>query len=110
MYLPFKTQHRILVLVQSLLGECYLDFGNTWAPDLMETSKWHEAESIELTEWIKRFSKHAKSLPPSATKPIAGKSFTEVLFGTSTLGHSAVHRLPTSAAGILNIRIAQGDP
>ncbi len=69
----------------------------------MEARKWHEAESIELTEWTKRFSKRAGSLPPSAIKSIPGKSIDEVLFGTSTLRHSAVHRLPTSAAGILNM-------
>ena len=102
-YLPFKTQHRILASVQSLLEECCLDFGNTWVPDLMEARKWKEAESIELTEWTKRFLKYAKSLPPSAIKPVPGKSIAEVLFGTSTLRHSAVHRLPTSAAGILNM-------
>lgn len=105
-YLPFKTQHRILVPVQSLLEECCLEFGNTWVPDLMEARKWKEAESIELTEWTKRFSKFAKSLPPSAIKPVPGQSIAEVLFGTSTLRHSAVHRLPTSAAGILNMLTA----
>ncbi|KAL8875766.1 MAG: hypothetical protein Q9198_005921 [Flavoplaca austrocitrina] len=99
-YLPFKTQHTILVLVQPLLEECCLEFGNTWVPDLMEARKWNEAESIELTEWTKRFVKYARSLPPSAIQPVPGKSIAEVLFGTSTLRHSAVHRLPTSAAGI----------
>ena len=69
----------------------------------MEARKWHEAESIELTQWTKRFLGHAKSLPSSAMKPIAGKSITKVLFGTSIIRHSAVHRLPTSAAGILNM-------
>ncbi|KAL8795421.1 MAG: hypothetical protein Q9182_007539 [Xanthomendoza sp. 2 TL-2023] len=92
--------------LQSLLEESCLEFGNTWVPDLMEARKWHEAESIELTEWTKRFLKYAKSLPPSAIKPIAGKSIAEVLFGTSALRHSAVHRLPTSAAGICNMLYA----
>lgn len=69
----------------------------------MKARKWHEAESIELTQWTKSFVKHAKDLPPSALKPIAGKSIAAVLFGTSALRHSAVHRLPTSAAGILNM-------
>ncbi|KAL8822446.1 MAG: hypothetical protein Q9191_006820 [Dirinaria sp. TL-2023a] len=102
-YLPFKTKHRTLVLVQSLLEDICFHFGNTWVPDLMEARKWYEAESIELTEWTKRFSKYAKSLPPSAIKPIAGKSIAEVLFGTSALRHSAVHRDLTSAAGIRNM-------
>ncbi|KAL8975309.1 MAG: hypothetical protein Q9197_000477 [Variospora fuerteventurae] len=75
----------------------------------MEARKWKEAESIELTQWIKRFSKHAKSLPLSAFDRVPGKSITEVLFGTSNLRHSAVHRLPTSAAGILNMLSAAID-
>ena len=69
----------------------------------MEARKWEEAESLELTEWNKIVSKYAKSLPPSAIKPIPGKSIVEVLLGTSIIRHSAVHRLPTSAAGILNM-------
>ncbi|KAL8915058.1 MAG: hypothetical protein Q9171_000498 [Xanthocarpia ochracea] len=102
-YLPFRTQHRILVLVQALLEQCCLDFGNTWVPDWMHARKWHEAEAIELTEWTKRFLKCIKMLPSTAIKCIPGKSTGEVLFATSTLRHSAVHRLPTSAAGILNM-------
>ena len=102
-YLPFKTQHRTLVLVQSLLEECCLGFGNTWVPDLMEAQKWYEAESIELNEWNNRFPKYAESLPPSAMKSIAGKTTAEILFGTSIIRHSAVHRLRTSAAGTLNM-------
>ena len=69
----------------------------------MKARKWYEAESIELNEWNNRFSKHAKSLPPSAMKSIAGKTTAEILFGTSIIRHSAVHRLRTSAAGILNM-------
>lgn len=90
-------------MVQSLLEEICLEFGNTWVPDLMNAQEWHEAESIELTKWTKTFLKYAESLPPSAIKPIAGKSIDEVLLETNALRHTAVHRLPTSAAGILNM-------
>ena len=69
----------------------------------MNAQKWYEAESIELNEWNNRFSKYAKSLPPSAMKSIAGKTTAEMLFGTSRIRHSAVHRVRTSAAGILNM-------
>ncbi len=69
----------------------------------MKAQKWEVGESIELTQWIKRFSKYKKSLPLSATRAIAGKGLKEVLFATSSLRHSAVHRLPTSAAGILKM-------
>ena len=72
----------------------------------MEAQKWHEAESIELNKWNHRFSKYAKSLPPSAMKSIAGKTTAEILLGTSIIRHSAVHRLRTSAAGTLNMLAA----
>ena len=102
-YLPFKTQHKVLTLVQSILEECCFEFGNSWFPRLMRAQKWEEAESIELTQWIKRFSRHMNNIPPSATQTTAGKSLKEVLFATSDLRHSAVHRLPTSAVGVLKM-------
>ncbi|KAL8634052.1 hypothetical protein Q9189_000298 [Teloschistes chrysophthalmus] len=102
-YLPFKTKHEILVLVQSLLEESCFEFGNTWVPDLMEAQNWYDVEAVELTEWTKRIMKFTKSLPPAAIKPIAGKTIADVLFGTNTLRHSAVHRKPTSGAGVVQM-------
>jgi hypothetical protein len=102
-YLPFRTQHQILTLVQSVLEECCFEFGNSWVPELMKAQKWEEAELVELTQWIQEFSKHGKSVPSEATRPAAGKSLEHVLFATSSLRHSAVHRRPTSAAGILEM-------
>ena len=107
--LPFKTQHKILVFVQHLLEECCFEFGNAWVPDLMEARKWHEVESVELNQWTQEFLKHVKLPPPSAIKPIAGKSITEILWETHPIRHSAVHRLPTSAAGIVNMLTAAID-
>ena len=69
----------------------------------MQARNWNEVESIELTKWTQRFAKYATSLPPSAIHPIPGKTITEVLFETSKLRHSAVHRLPTSAAGMVKM-------
>ncbi|KAL8777877.1 MAG: hypothetical protein Q9213_007669 [Squamulea squamosa] len=99
-------QHRLLVLVQRLLEESCFEFGITWVPEMMKARHWDEAESIELTQWTKRFSQFTKTLPPTAIKRTPGKSIAEVLFATSTLRHSAVHRLRTSAAGILQMLIA----
>ena len=108
-HLPFRTQHRILTFVQSTLEECCLEFGQTWAPHLMKAHKWDDAESIELTEWIKKFSKCTKDLPPSATRPIAGKSLNQVLFDTTSLRHTAVHRVPTNVEGIMGMLHAAHD-
>ncbi|KAF7502183.1 hypothetical protein GJ744_006763 [Endocarpon pusillum] len=102
-YLPFRAQHQVLALVQSILEECCFDFGNSWIPELMKENNWEEAESIELTQWINRFSKHADSLPQVATKAPSGKGLKEVLSATSTVRNSAVHRLRTSATEILEM-------
>ena len=108
-HLPFRTQHRILTFVQSTLEECCLEFGQTWAPHLMKTHNWDDPESVELTEWIKKFSKCTKDLPPSATRPIAGKSLNQVLFDTTSLRHTAVHRVPTNVEGIMGMLHAAHD-
>ena len=108
-YIPFRTQHRILTFVQSTLEACCRDFGQTWVPHLMKANNWDEPESIELTEWIKYISKRTKGLPPSATRPIASKSLNQVLFNTTTLRHRAVHRNPTSVGGIMDMLHAAYD-
>ena len=108
-HLPFRTQHRILTFVQSTLEECCRDFGQTWAPHLMKARNWDDPESIELTEWIKRMSKCTKDLPPSATRPIAGKSLNQVLSNTTSLRHTAVHRVPTNVEGIMGMLHAAHD-
>ena len=48
-------------------------------------------------------SKHGKDLSPTAIGRTPGKSFKEVLFATSDIRHTAVHRLWTSATGIMNL-------
>ena len=108
-HLPFRTQHRILTSVQSTLEVCCFNFGQTWAPRLMKAHHWDEPESIELTEWIKKFSTRTQNLPPSATRPIAGKSLNQVLVDTSRLRHTAVHRVPTSVEGIMGMLHAAHD-
>lgn len=102
-YLSFKTQHRILTFVQTILEECCLEFGKRWFPEKMEALKWNEAESIELTSWIKAFDKHVGRLPSRATRPVAGKSLNQVLSETSSLRHSAVHRIPRNVVEIMDM-------
>ena len=108
-HLPFSTQHRILTFAQSTLEACCRDFGQIWVPHLMKAHNWDEPESIELTEWIKQFFKCTKDLPRSATRRIAGKSLNQVLSDTTTLRHTAVHRLPTNVEGIKSMLHAAHD-
>lgn len=93
----------MLVLVQGLLEECCFDFGNKWVPEFMQENQWHVAESVELTKWIREFCKLSKPLPQNAVKSSAGRSITRILFATANIRHSAVHRDPTSAAGLVKM-------
>ncbi|KAL2037308.1 hypothetical protein N7G274_009997 [Stereocaulon virgatum] len=69
----------------------------------MEAQRWHEVESIELTQWVKIFCKRTENLPTSATRSVPGKSLKQVLNDTNSLRHAAVHRLPTTAAEIVSM-------
>ena len=93
----------MLVFVQGLLEECCFDFGNKWVPEFMQENQWHVAESVELTKWIQEFCKLGKPLPQDAVKSSAGRSITRTLFATANIRHSAVHRDPTSAAGLVKM-------
>ncbi|KAL9009721.1 MAG: hypothetical protein Q9173_005280 [Seirophora scorigena] len=103
-HLLFRTQHQLLVKVQTLLEECCFNFGKMWVPIEMEVLGWHETEAVELTQWTERFlGSISPSLPPSAIKPITGTSMPEVVRRTSRLRHAAVHRLPASPAELVEI-------
>ena len=99
-YLPFKTQRRIILLVQNLLEECCLDVGNTLVPDIMERQQWHEAGSFELNRWTSRFQFEPRLR--SFMKPIPGKTTEEILNGAVPIRHAAVHREQNSAVDMLN--------
>lgn len=69
----------------------------------MKARRWDEAESIELTQWTRKFLQITENLPETAIMKTSGQSLKDVLFATSSLRHSAVHRLRTSAAGIMKM-------
>lgn len=101
--MPYALQHRILTSIQSLLEECCFNFGKRWLPDIIASEGWEVPEQVELTMWTAKLKQHAKKIPADAAFKIPGKSWEEVLFGTHVLRHSAVHRLKTSAYGLVNL-------
>ncbi|KAL9015641.1 MAG: hypothetical protein Q9185_006965 [Variospora sp. 1 TL-2023] len=100
--LPFRTQHKLLVKVQTLLEECCFNFGKIWLPVEMDAQGWHEAESVELTQWTDRFLGPLIPRPP-AIKPIPETILLEVVGETRRLRHAAVHRSPLSANEIVKM-------
>lgn len=78
---------------------------------MIEHHSWDCAAAAELTVWTRLFSERAAALPPGSLK-LAGTSnsksqassslasFPDLLRTVTTLRHTAVHRLPTTAYGI----------
>lgn len=65
--------------------------------------EWYVPESLELSEWNKAFVKNVNRLPAGSFGAIPHKKSVDVIFDTQILRHAAVHRLPTSAAGMLKM-------
>lgn len=99
-YLPYKTQHHILTITQTMLEEACFGFGKKWLPQVLSNEKWDCPEAVELTKWTKTLAKHRNAIPLSAVNASQGELSNAVLFSTDRLRHAAVHRLPTSAGGI----------
>lgn len=98
-YISYKAQHRILSNVQSLLEECCYAFAQRTLSDVLVEEQWECPESVELTSWIKILKANKEKLSTARMAEV-GDRLTEILQMTSTLRHTAVHRLRTSAKGI----------
>ncbi|KIM95471.1 hypothetical protein OIDMADRAFT_67125, partial [Oidiodendron maius Zn] len=96
-YLPFRTQHGLLVHLQKLLeGICY-DFGKREIPDLLQHRGWDCVESVELNRWTDEFLKRQRKFPASKHDK---KPLEQLFRSIANIRHAAVHRIPVSAKGI----------
>ncbi|KAI0377581.1 hypothetical protein F5Y04DRAFT_264163 [Hypomontagnella monticulosa] len=101
-YIPYKTQHLILNEAQRMLEASCFEFAQKWLPSFLEERGWECASSVELTRWTRVLAKQADKIPEEALN-LGGASMTEILFATSKLRHSAVHRIATTARGIQDL-------
>ncbi|KAI9670786.1 MAG: hypothetical protein M1817_003897 [Caeruleum heppii] len=85
---------------QTLLERVCFEFGQKWLPQVLEARKWNCQEAVELTKWTKILSKHKTQLPKDAISTGHGPLNDSVVFATERLRHAAVHRLPSTAAGV----------
>jgi len=105
-YIPYKIQHLVLTRAQQLLEECCYNFSTQWLPELLEQRRWDCKEAIELNKWTHAATKRLDKLPSSCFTAFANDSalsLANVLVSANELRHSAVHRLPTTAKGILEM-------
>ena len=105
-YIPYKIQHLVLTRAQQILEECCYNFTTQWLPELLEQRRWDCKEAIELNKWTHAAMKRLDKLPLSLSSAFANDSalsLANVLVSVNKLRHSAVHRLPTTAKGILEM-------
>ncbi|MCJ1482785.1 hypothetical protein MMC06_002951 [Schaereria dolodes] len=102
-YLPYSSQHNLLKIIQALLEECCFDFGKKWLPEILAAKGWECPESVELNIWAYTLLKKTGTIPPTAFNSVAEKDFAQVLSAIPKIRHTAVHRLQTTAAGILSM-------
>jgi hypothetical protein len=69
----------------------------------VEEKWWDCAEAVELTLWAKTLASLCDKLPPGAIFNDSGIPLKVVFSSIGPLRHSAVHRLSTSAQGILKM-------
>lgn len=102
-YLPYRTQHRILNTTQAVVEECCFEFGKKWLPQVITREGWESPESGELTKWTKHLRKGVKEIPELVLCDVTGSDWKQALSGSNQLRHTAVHRLRTTAKGILSL-------
>lgn len=101
-YIPYKIQYLVLTRALQLLEECCYNFSTQWLPELLVQRRWDCKEAVELNKWTHAAAKRLDKLP-SAFANDSTLSLANVLISANKLRHSAVHRLPTTAKGILEM-------
>ncbi|KAK4120741.1 hypothetical protein N657DRAFT_636162 [Parathielavia appendiculata] len=91
------TQHLILNTAQRVLKECCFEFAKASMPLVLE-KKWDCPTVVELTQWTKIFRKN-KKMNIQKTELDAG-GFLGLPTMVSSLRHTAVHRLATTARDV----------
>ena len=98
-YLPFTTQHKLLIKVQETLERACYGFGQSKMPETLEAEGWDCAELVELNIWARSLKAHRAKFSPEEVASV-GKPFHDLLDSISHLRHTAVHRLRVTAARV----------
>ncbi|KAI1125915.1 hypothetical protein F5Y10DRAFT_221587 [Nemania abortiva] len=97
-YLPLRTQHRILTNVQNILEDACFDFGQRDMPDILKKNRWDCSEAAELNLWVAEFLQRQNEL--SSRVEDIGQPLTKLLRSVADIRHTAVHRIRISARGL----------
>lgn len=97
-FLPFKLQHRILVILQITLESVCYDFARKHYPAFLIRKGWDCPEAGELTHWTRGLIAEFRDSPTKAVRE--ADNFPAALKGIDEIRHSTVHRIPMSGRDI----------
>lgn len=84
--------------LQTILEQACFDFARNIMPEVLESKGWSCSEAVELNNWVKVFRQQEHHLFQAAPAGVAvDHTFYKSL---CDIRHTAVHRLPMTAAGI----------
>ncbi|OBS15897.1 hypothetical protein FPOA_13312 [Fusarium poae] len=96
LYLPFKSQHKLMGYLQQYLeGVCY-EFGKQTMPEVLEKHGWDCAEAAQLESWMDEFTRRAILFKDIIDEKTAVDLFRSV----ADIQHVAICRVRTESAGI----------
>jgi hypothetical protein len=96
-YLPLRTQHFLLVKVQTILEQACFGFAKQAMPDVLRQNQWDCPESVELNRWATELPKRRSVF---AKNRDIGKPLEELFHSVINIRHTAVHRIRVSAKEI----------
>ncbi|KEF57251.1 uncharacterized protein A1O9_05168 [Exophiala aquamarina CBS 119918] len=98
-YLPYQTQHRLLLKVQGILEDACYNFGSREMKDVIEKEGWDCAECVELNVWARTLLAN-KNIFQLEDLESLGQQFSELTSSINHLRHTVVHRLRINANGL----------
>lgn len=96
LYLPLKSQHRLLVKVQDLLEKACYVFGQNVMGDVLRKEGWDSPECVELNIWTQVFRCNEDRFGADKIE-VLGKPFPDYLESIAEIRHTAVHRVRVTA-------------
>ena len=100
-YLPYSTQHRLLVQLQEGLERACYDFARRRMKEIIANEGWTCPESVELNIWAKVLLSNPDRFPEQEM-PEFGRPLADILNSASHIRHTAVHRLRITVNRIEN--------
>jgi hypothetical protein len=91
LYLPFESQHRLLVTVQELLEQACFEFGQQSLESILEMKGWICARQVELSTWTSLFKQHKDKFDHSKCD-LRRDSLSTFMSSIAQIRHNAVHR------------------